>query len=233
MSPAPKAAAFKSERIYLQDMTCPLIRVDDARRRQKRDKRLGFLISLALHAVIIVVVGITVIKQPQFAVDEGRGGIEVSLVAAPSEPTVEQKPIEPELPPEPSDFVERREVELPKEKKPPEPVPVKTKGKDEVTAQSTGGALSEARPDYLSNPAPEYPEEARRRGREGLVILSARIDREGHPVEVIVEQGSGYRLFDEAALKAVRKWQFHPAKIGNIPVESTVRVPIRFSLKDA
>ena len=41
---------------------------------------------------------------------------------------------------------------------------------------------------------------------------------------------SGYRILDNSALEAVRKWKFHPATIGGVKVSSTVKVPVRFTL---
>ena len=67
--------------------------------------------------------------------------------------------------------------------------------------------------------------------QEGIVMLSVDVNKEGDPVSVEVIQSSGFRLLDQAALKAVRHWKFQPGSIGNIPVESTVTVPIRFRLE--
>jgi protein TonB len=38
-------------------------------------------------------------------------------------------------------------------------------------------------------------------------------------------------MFDEAALRAVSHWRFQPGRIGSLPVESKVTVPVRFSLE--
>lgn len=176
----------------------------------------GFLLSVVLHCVIFAVAGFSLIKQPQFGVDKGVGGVEVDLVAR-SEPVAPQEIVVPAPPP----VVKQ------------DPSPLKTTGKDQVTAKSTGGAITEAQSDYLKNPAPAYPEAARRRGYEGTVVLTARIDKTGFVLLVGIEQSSGHSLLDEAALKAVKRWQFCPGMLGNIPVESTVRVPVKFDLKDA
>jgi TonB family protein len=225
--PINKPSTATVSRVRLQDMTCPLIRVDDARRREKRDKSMGFMCSVILHLVVFGVAGLSLIKQPQFGVDQGLSGMEVDLVA----PAVETPKQEVLPPPEEakSDFVEPAPAPVGKT----EPSPVATQGKDEVTMKSTGGAITEAKPDYLKNPAPSYPESARRRGYQGAVMLRAVIDKTGTPIQVDIEQSSGHSLLDEAALKAVQKWRFRPGLLGNIPVESTVRVPIKFDLQDA
>ncbi|HGY89562.1 MAG TPA: energy transducer TonB [Planctomycetes bacterium] len=81
-----------------------------------------------------------------------------------------------------------------------------------------------------SCPKPRYPRAAVRRKLEGRVVLLVRIDREGRPIEIMIAESSGRTMFDRAAERAVRKWRFTPARRDGVPVEDTVRVPIRFSL---
>jgi len=92
------------------------------------------------------------------------------------------------------------------------------------------GAASEAKPDYLKNPAPVYPHLARERGWQGLVILKVLVSTDGVPSEVRVEESSGHGVLDKAALRAVRNWKFVPARSGNFAFTSWVRVPVRFLL---
>lgn len=58
------------------------------------------------------------------------------------------------------------------------------------------------------------------------------VDQKGMPVQVEVEQSSGYHLLDQAALKAVRYWRFQPERIGDLPVTSRVAIPVRFRLEE-
>jgi len=94
---------------------------------------------------------------------------------------------------------------------------------------AASGPLS-SRASYLSNPRPEYPEEARRQHQEGLVILSVEVSADGRPDDVTVTRGSGFPLLDQAALDAVRSWRFEPARAAGLPVSSHVDVPVRFTL---
>ncbi len=103
-------------------------------------------------------------------------------------------------------------------------------GKDSATIQSEGGARNEAKPGYLKNPPPRYPEKARRLGQEGVVMLSVKVNAEGEPESVEIKQGSGFPLLDEAAVKAVQHWVFRPASVGSVPVPSQVDIPVRFDL---
>ena len=89
-----------------------------------------------------------------------------------------------------------------------------------------------ARPNYLRNPEPPYPLLARRRRQEGTVLLSVRVTENGRAALVNLKTSSGYPLLDEAALRAVRDWEFDPARAAGIAVESQIEVPVRFVLKD-
>src|SRR5690606_34137521 len=83
---------------------------------------------------------------------------------------------------------------------------------------------------YLNNPAPAYPAMLRRAGQEGRVVLRVFVTAEGAAGQVQVLQPSSSPLFDEAALTAVRKWRFVPARRGDAPIAEWVQVPIQFKL---
>lgn len=83
---------------------------------------------------------------------------------------------------------------------------------------------------YLSNPAPEYPEQALERGWEGSVILRVKVLANGSPDKVSVKQSSGKKLLDSAAVRTVKQWKFSPALKGKTPVEGWVDVPIHYQL---
>lgn len=82
----------------------------------------------------------------------------------------------------------------------------------------------------LANPAPRYPYLARRRGQEGRVILRVLVGAAGDAKAVSIRRSSGYRLLDEAALKAVGAWRFVPARVAERPVAGAVDVPVSFRL---
>jgi periplasmic protein TonB len=87
-----------------------------------------------------------------------------------------------------------------------------------------------ARPDYAYNPQPDYPMLLREQGVGGVVWLRVWVDSDGRPVEIKLAKGSGYRLLDDAALRAVKQWRFIPAKNGEQRMASWVEFPIRFTL---
>jgi len=88
-----------------------------------------------------------------------------------------------------------------------------------------------AQPTHILNPRPDYPITLRQRGIEGTVWLRVRVDRSGLPEQIILFKTSGYRLFDEAALRAVARWRFRPARSNGQYLASWVEFPVRFILQ--
>ncbi len=74
-----------------------------------------------------------------------------------------------------------------------------------------------------------YPDEARRAGIEGQVVLSLRIDEQGNVVSAKVLSGPGYGL-NEAALQAIRRFKFTPAVKGGTPVQTEMKYTYTFLL---
>lgn len=85
---------------------------------------------------------------------------------------------------------------------------------------------------YLSNPPPAYPLPARRRGIEGTVLVRAEVAAGGECLRTELKKSSGAEVLDQAALEAVKKWRFVPAKRGTQAVVAWVEVPITFKLEN-
>ena len=85
---------------------------------------------------------------------------------------------------------------------------------------------------YLSNPAPEYPANARESEQEGTVLLQVKVSATGSVLQINVHRSSGYSALDQAAINAVRYWKFAPASTGNVTQEDNVIIPVSFSLED-
>jgi len=77
---------------------------------------------------------------------------------------------------------------------------------------------------------PEYPEVARVARLEGSVILRAVISARGQVEEITVLRSSN-PLFDEAAVAAVRQWEYEPARQGGRPVAVYLTIHVIFSLR--
>lgn len=86
---------------------------------------------------------------------------------------------------------------------------------------------------YRTTTKPDYPERARREGKEGRVLLQVLVDEEGHSKKVEIDTSSGSDVLDQAARDAIKKWRFAPARQGDKAVESWVKIPIDFRLSDA
>lgn len=84
-------------------------------------------------------------------------------------------------------------------------------------------------PKLLRPLSPKYPDRAREFQKEGVVIIEADIDAQGHVISARIIEESGWG-FGEAALKAVRETTFSPAKIGATAVPVRYRIPIRFKM---
>lgn len=84
---------------------------------------------------------------------------------------------------------------------------------------------------YLRNPAPLYPAIARRSGDQGTVMLKVLVSAEGTALRVELDQSSGSKSLDGAALDAVKGWRFVPARRGAQNIEAWVRVPVVFKLE--
>ncbi len=177
----------------------------------KQDGRTGFIASLSIHALLFFIGGAIFVKAAQYNVQVVSQTTTVELVEAIQSPPVIQ------------------------DMSPPKPIvkPVVVKKQEVVKTRRISSQVMkvQANPNYFQNPPPEYPELAKQMRQEGFVMLAVDVDREGIPIKVEIKQSSGYRLLDQAAVKAVSHWKFQPGSIGNIPVESVVTVPIRFRLE--
>lgn len=96
--------------------------------------------------------------------------------------------------------------------------------------QSAAASYRAATPDYARNPPPPYPAAALRRRWTGEVWLRVRVTADGDVARARVARSSGYRVLDDAALRAVRDWRFQPARRAGCKVACEVRVPVRFRL---
>jgi protein TonB len=85
-------------------------------------------------------------------------------------------------------------------------------------------------PAFLHREMPIYPMMARKLGREGRVMLKLTIDEKGNLSDVEVIDKAGYG-FTQAAVEAVKKSTFLPAKKDGKPIASRALLPIRFQLE--
>lgn len=138
------------------------------------------------------------------------------LAAAPEAPARAVAPPTPAEPPAPT---------LAAVAAPPAPAPAAVvKAPQPVMPPSFGAS-------YLQNPAPAYPLLARRRGDQGKVMLRVLVNAGGAADKIEIRSSSGSSLLDDAALEAVKRWRFVPARRGDDAVTAWVLVPITFALE--
>ena len=86
-------------------------------------------------------------------------------------------------------------------------------------------------PQLLSKMSIKYPSKAKRDGVKGEVVLRILVSNTGAVSKVEVEKS--IPLLDSAAISAVEKLRFKPAKKYGMPTDVWVRVPLNFNLLDA
>ena len=96
---------------------------------------------------------------------------------------------------------------------------------------STDKEILWAKPRYAENPKPSYPQEARKKGMEGEVLLRVEVLASGRVGQIEVKQSSGHVLLDRSALSTVKQWRFIPAQKGEATVSLWVNIPIKFQLQ--
>ncbi len=77
---------------------------------------------------------------------------------------------------------------------------------------------------------PEYPTSERRAGREGTVVLTAVVDKDGQLRDPKVIR-SVSPVLDAAAIRAVMLWRYRPARLGDRDVAVYTVVRLAFTLK--
>lgn len=139
-------------------------------------------------------------------------------VEEPQKPEEEPKPVE-EIQ---EDLEPIKDVEIPEDEQQdeqPEEINIKR------------GVLTEAVPLTYHNQPPRYPRKARQRGWEGRVTLRVDVQENGRVGRLSIIQSSGYGILDDAAVKAVRRWQFEPAFRFGRTVRSEIEIPVVFRLR--
>jgi protein TonB len=99
---------------------------------------------------------------------------------------------------------------------------------DAVEVRPSNEGANEPPRQLPTNLSPEYPADARRERKEGRVVVGMVVSAEGDVVRAYVVTSSGTASLDAAALAAVRRWKFIPARRDGIAVEHELTKPFRF-----
>lgn len=110
---------------------------------------------------------------------------------------------------------------------PPPPPPPPVFGPDgKVMPVRIGGAIKP--PTKITDAKPVYPEDAVQARVQGVVIIEATIGTDGKVTNAKILRS--IPMFDEAALAAVRQWEFTPTDINGVPVPVIMTVTVNFAL---
>jgi TonB family protein len=83
-------------------------------------------------------------------------------------------------------------------------------------------------PKKLVDVKPDYPDEAQAAGIEGTIVLTIVIGTDGSVIEAGVLRS--VPELDQAAIDAVRQWQFEPTLLNGEPIEVEMNVVVNFTL---
>ncbi len=82
----------------------------------------------------------------------------------------------------------------------------------------------------LRTPSPEYPDTALAQRIAGSVTVEYTVDTNGETRDIHVVEATPPRVFDQAAINAVKHWRFAPLLVNGAAVEVPARTRMRFEL---
>jgi TonB family protein len=89
----------------------------------------------------------------------------------------------------------------------------------------------EQMPAPVRSVSPEYPAIAKEAGVSGLVVAHLLVGRDGHVLDVRIDEQHSILMLNEEVVRAARQWVFTPALANNRPVAVWVAVPFNFRLQ--
>ena len=101
---------------------------------------------------------------------------------------------------------------------------------DSAGGAAAGPSSTREKALVLRRVSPEYPLRARRNGIEGTVTLAVEVRADGHAGEISVRKTSGSGMLDDAAVRAVRQWEFAPYREGGRAIARTYGIDVTFAL---
>ncbi len=99
------------------------------------------------------------------------------------------------------------------------------------TPTAVASVPQQTSPSFAGNSPAVYPDLARQRGWEGVVLVRIHIDAEGRVIHAEIAKSSGYEVLDAAAITTVRHWRGSPATLSGRPVATVELLPFRFRLR--
>jgi protein TonB len=190
------------------------------------------VLTVVLHIVLVYVIatGLGVIPKPSPPPDS------LKLIDLPR-PVTREKPQEEEhISTRPRKIAEQpppKDPVIAEKQDPPRPPP--RDDQDETGPTHAGGVvLPEPQlfePHLARSFEPPYPRPSILQKEEGIVRVRVTISPYGQVGDAIIERSSGFPRLDDAALKAVRRWLFSPARRGEQAIVGSTVVAVRFQLR--
>jgi len=145
------------------------------------------------------------------------------------EPGVSVRNMAPPPPPPPAPpRTSSRPGPMPVAPPPPPPPPPDWASQDASDPpMRVGGTIKP--PTKLKNVSPAYPPDAQEAKVQGVVIIEARIERDGSVSRARVLRS--IPMLDDAAVDAVRQWEFTPTLMNGAPVPVMMTVTVNFTLQ--
>jgi TonB family protein len=103
-----------------------------------------------------------------------------------------------------------------------QPPPVGRRPPLRVGGDLVGGTL-------IYHPNPAYPDEARRAGIQGFVVIGATINEDGTVQSVGVVDSSN-SVFENPTMETIRSWKFKPTLLNAQPIATTATITVSYSL---
>ena len=86
-------------------------------------------------------------------------------------------------------------------------------------------------PSPVNRMPPQYPSALLKKGIGGKAVITCVVDAKGNIMSTKVKQSSGQPELDKAALQAVSRWKFKPARRDGKPIQATCNIPFTFEVK--
>lgn len=208
--------------------------------------KIEFLLSIIIHIALLFVFGSSLYQSSAFSM--ANQAIEISMEIVPeaqiaeaslnAQPIVEpviEKAVEKVIPPK---QIIKKKIQK-KEIQPIQKQVVKNIGENKISENTQARAnlgqsngQTKAKPDYLKNPPPQYPNQSRRNREQGVVLLKVNISAQGKVNFIKLKKSSSYYRLDNAAIESVKNWSFKPARFAGIAIESDAIIPVKFVLND-
>jgi protein TonB len=184
----------------------------------KEQSKTVFEQAMALSLALITLM---FLSNKSFSVQAYQGGSESDIIELEEIPETHQmkKPPPPQRPQIPiatesediPDDVTIMDTDLDLDAPPPPPPPPPGAGGGSIDRGKVFMTWEEA-PELIKMVTPTYPELAKKAGVEGKVILQIIVDENGNVMDPRVVVADPPGIFEEAALEAILRWKFKPAK---------------------